>query len=230
MNRLMNRLSSIASVTLVTGVVLSSYPTQARADFSDRLRYRVTIRNGTAGNVLSPPLVVVHRRGFGLFAVGRPASAGIATIAETGDTSILEGELAGNNAVLAVVKADGGPVPAGEVTVVEFEVSRAEVLWGARLNFASMIGRSNDSFVSTGHGIYLAGVERGRPFVVRATNFDAGSEENTGILSDFGAGGHPTAQAEGRVSYDRGLNPRGDAPDILSWGPIAATVAIQRLR
>ena len=42
-------------------------------------------------------------------------------------------------------------------------------------------------------------VSTGQTLVVAANNFDAGSEENTGNVADFGPGGHPVANAEGHV-------------------------------
>lgn len=92
-----------------------------------------------------------------------------------------------------------------------------------------MIGRSNDSFVSTPDGVELSRLDSGA-VSMRLTNFDSGSEENTGNLEDFGAGGHPVTNAEGLISYDRGLNSRGNAPETFGWGATAAIVTIERIR
>ncbi len=191
--------------------------------------YRVTVQNVTAGNGLSPPLVIAHLNAYRLFQLGVPASAGIAEIAETGATDTLQSELSLQRNVRAVTKAEGGPIPAGQKRVIEITLPRGSRTTELKLNVVSMIGRSNDSFVSTGNGIELSRCDTG-PVSVELSNFDSGSEENTGNVADFGRGGHPVAQAEGFVSYDRGLNPRGDAPNLAAWGSTAALMTIERIR
>ena len=193
----------------------------------ERATFRVTVQNVTAGNGLSPSLVVAHSDEFGLFKVGAAASPGIAQVAETGGTSLLEQELSSAKGVIAVAKAEGGPIGAGQTRAIEFTLPTWQVK-SSRFNIISMIGRSNDSFVSAPQGIALRSVGR-KSLVVQLINFDAGSEENTGNVEDFGPGGHPTANAEKIISYDRGLNPRGNAPEIAAWGPTAAVISIERL-
>ncbi|MBS1960794.1 MAG: spondin domain-containing protein [Bdellovibrionales bacterium] len=191
-------------------------------------RFRVTVQNVTPGNGVSPFLVGVLKAGHPVFEVGKPASVGLATIAETGNAAPLADELRANPETLVVTQAAGGPIGPSESRSVEFDVSPFE-LRSARLNVVGMIGRSNDSFVAI-RDFPLATVMRMGEVNLRATNYDAGSEENTGSLADFGPGGHPTAHAEGFVTFDRGLNPRGDAGDLVAWGSVAATVKIERIR
>lgn len=191
---------------------------------SKLLKFRVTVQNTTAGNAISPFLVALHSPEQFLFQLGMPASAGVARIAETGDTSVLEPELDMLNVMH--VKAPGDPIPAGATRSTEFTLDPM-ALQGTRLSLVAMIGRSNDSFVAL-DGIELSQVKKGR-LVLDARNYDAGSEENTGNVEDFGPGGHPTAHAENLVSLDRGLNPRGNAPEYLGWGATAARVTIELL-
>ncbi|MBK8010419.1 MAG: spondin domain-containing protein [Deltaproteobacteria bacterium] len=214
------------SLILAAGAAISLVGTAAQAT-PRATQYRITVKNVTAANVVSPPLVVAHAPGYKLFTVGEAASPGVAMIAETGGTATLESELAADRHVIATSKADGGPVRAGQETVIEISVPTNYVYFGAELNLAAMIGRSNDSFVSLGKAVSLRSVRRGHPQVVALENFDAGSEENTGNVGDFGPGGHPTDAAEGLISYDRGLNPRGDAPETFAWGPTVAIITIE---
>lgn len=160
--------------------------------------------------------------------MGQAASPGIAHVAETGDTSVLEAELATNSHVIITGKAAGAPIPATQTSVVEVEVSPQALYQGATLNLVAMIGKSNDSFISV-RGLPLLSADF-RTVRMAATNYDAGSEENTGNVEDFGPGGHPVAAAEGHISFDRGLNPRGNAPEILSWGTVAGWVTVERIR
>jgi hypothetical protein len=191
--------------------------------------YRVTVQNVTAGNGVSPPLVIAHLNSYRLFQVGVPATPGIAALAETGATDALQNELSQQRNVRAVAKAEGGPIPAGQKRVIEITLPRGSRSADLKLNVVAMIGRSNDSFVSTSNGIDLSRCDNGA-ISVELSNFDSGSEENTGNVADFGSGGHPVAQAEGLVSYDRGLNPRGDAPNLAAWGSTAAVVTVERIR
>lgn len=227
-----------AVVTLCGGCVVppeemtapteDSSATSHEAELRKARTYRVTVQNVTAGNGLSPPLVVTHARDYRLFSVGARATRGIAEVAETGGTATLEAELKNVEGVGTVVKAQGGPIGAGQARVIDVTVSGSALARGERLNLVAMIGRSNDSFVSLVGGVDLPSIKE-KEVILFLTNFDAGSEENTGNTEDFGAGGHPIANAEGFISYDRGLNPRGNAPEIAAWGPIAAVVSIVRI-
>jgi hypothetical protein len=200
--------------------------TQSLAATAAPLRYRITIENVTAANHLSPFLATVLQSGKTLFDIGKPASPGIAAVAETGDTAPLSAELDRRAGVVATTKAAGGPVAAAASASAEIEVPADAVAQGATLNLVAMIGMSNDSFVAL-RGLLLSSVTGS--VGLNAVNFDAGSEENTGNIGDFGSGGHPVAGAEGHVSYDRGLNPRGNAPETLGWGPVAALVTVEKL-
>ncbi len=196
-----------------------------QSELSRARTYRVTVFNVTAANVLSPPLVVVHSPDTRLFEVGSVASAGLAKVAETGGTDVLEAELAGARGIKVVVKAAGGPILPGQPRLIDVTVPAG--VRSPRLNLVAMIGKSNDSFVSRAESLDLGLADSGA-VSVSLVNFDAGSEENTGNVEDFGPAGHPTAEAEGLVSYDRGLNPRGNAPNQIAWGATAAVIRIQR--
>ena len=200
---------------------------QAELHSSRSKTYRVTVRNVTGGNAISPPLVLISSDNFQFFTAGEPSSAGVAKVAETGGTDVLEAELAAAADVRAVAKASGGPLMAGQTRVIEITVPAGR--WRPlRLNVIAMIGRSNDSFVSSSRGFSLSAAED-QVISSSLTNFDSGTEENTGNVEDFGPGGHPTEHAEGLVSYDRGLNSRGNAPEYFGWGSTAATITIERI-
>ncbi|MGE4233024.1 MAG: spondin domain-containing protein [Bacteriovoracia bacterium] len=199
--------------------------TSALAHQDKELHFRVTVKNVSAANVLSPYLVAISK-GKHLFELGKPASPGISTVAETGNTSVLEQELLGDNAIVAISKAHG-PTFAGETTSLEFSVKES-ALYGGSVNLVAMIGKSNDSFIGI-QKLPLVYVAKNKIVKLAATNYDAGSEENTGNVEDFGSAGHPIQAAEGFVSIDRGLNLRGNAPESIGWGSVTAVVTIERL-
>jgi hypothetical protein len=200
------------------------------AEGQSTVTYRIEVQNVTGGNVLSPFLTVVHSSRLQIAALGQKASDGIAALAETGNRNVLTDELQKSKLALNITGAEGGPILPGESRAVEITVPSYAVKAGARLDLFSMIGRSNDSFVTLG-GIPLTSITGvvGSSVRLKASNYDAGSEENTGNLEDFGPGGHPVEFAEGKVSLDRGLNSRGNAPEHFSWGPTAAIVTIKRV-
>lgn len=212
---------------LMSGLLLAAFSApSAFGRSSEPARYRVTVANVTAGNVLSPFLAVVQPAGSSLFRVGEPSSEGLAALAETGNAQLLIAEVQGRGQN-TFAQADG-VLHAGEAKSVELTLAAQAFAAQPFIQIAAMIGRSNDSFVSA-KSPRLDALPRGGKVSFEARNFDAGSEENTGLVADFGSGGHPTAGAEGRVSYDRGLNARGDAPEAWGWGPVAAIVTIERL-
>lgn len=216
----------LAMSVLIAGSTFATAPVMAR---NAAAKYRITVRNATAGNVLSPFFAVAYTAKFPLFSLGDAASPGLAQLAETGSTAGLAAELAGRDDIATTAKASAGPATAGQTSTADLTLDLDAVTRGAKVTLAAMIGRSNDSFIAL-PGVTLATIPLHGRYTWHATNFDAGSEENTGFLADFGAGGHPIEHAEGRVSYDRGLNPRGDAPDAIVWGPIVADVTIERVQ
>ncbi|MCB0418902.1 MAG: spondin domain-containing protein [Bdellovibrionales bacterium] len=190
------------------------------------VKFKVTVQNVTANNVLSPYFAYVLPKGASHFALGKAAPAGIAEVAETGSTATLEKELAERGDVLASAKADG-VTRSGESKEIEISVDKADLYKGAALHLVAMIGRSNDSFI-TSRAVPLYAVAKSYGGITfHAVNLDAGSEENTGNVEDFGPGGHPTMGAEGKISYDRGLNPRGTAPESFAWGDTAAIISVK---
>ena len=61
--------------------------------------YKVTITNLTAGQPLTPPVLVIHGRRTGKFTVGEMASAEIQAIAENGNSGPLQAALGGNDLI-----------------------------------------------------------------------------------------------------------------------------------
>ncbi len=209
-------------------LLLPTLPVKAENTDAQAYVYRITLKNGMANNGLSPLVAAISKKGYSLFEVGTKASKGIAEVAENGVTEPLTAELAKNSNILAYKAASNGAGP-GQTQTVELEVKASEFQNDHLLHLVSMIGKSNDTFVALNAHL-LSKLSIGESYSVHASNFDSGTEENTGNLGDFGHGGHPTAQAEGRISYDRGLNFRGNAAESFAWGAKAAKVTIERLK
>jgi hypothetical protein len=160
--------------------------------------YEVTITNLTAGQPLSPGVVVTHTRQASLFTRGSAASEGIRLIAETGSPSTALGELTGAAGVHEVVNTgapihrQGGPGPSSLSLTVEASAN------ANRLSLAVMLICTNDGFAGIGSVKLPGGFE---PSTVYATAYDAGTEVNdeqsTSIVDPCGGIGPVALPADG---------------------------------
>lgn len=90
-----------------------------------------------------------------------------------------------------MAKAEGGPIPAGQQRVIEITLPRGSRSANLKLNVVAIVGRSNDSFVSTRSRHRVKPLRQRSEMSVELSNFDSGSEENTGNLRRLRAGWAP---------------------------------------
>jgi hypothetical protein len=223
-----NTMKILASAFVLLIPALSS--TNGQATPEERVRhYRATVINLSADNRVSPFVAIVHDKAYPVFTSGMAATPGIQNIAEMGDATALKSELAAAGAsVKSVGQASGGPLAPNESATVEFDVLESDIKQGALFTIVAMIGRSNDSFLAF-KDVNISTVTKKEPLRFISVNYDAGTEENTGNREDFGSGGHPISAAEGHISFDRGLNLRGNAPETWAWGPNVARLTLEQL-
>ncbi|HET8760905.1 MAG TPA: spondin domain-containing protein [Nitrospiria bacterium] len=215
---------------LTTGLTLTSgalTTVPAFADDEDSRRYAVTITNLTHGQLLAPPVVIVHSQEFTLFTPGEPARPELAWLAEDGMTQPLVDLLATEQGVYQTHV--GGFVPPGESTTVEVEISGPFRL----LTAAGMLATTNDGF----YAIEDIKVSEKGGMEVDADAYDAGSEANNESCA-FIPGppcGHPgvrdTVGAEGFVHIHAGIHGLADlVPATHDWRNPVAQVTIERIR
>ncbi len=138
--------------------------------------YEVKIENlipggPETGQPMTPPVVVVHNAGYALFAPGDFASAGLEKLAEDGVTDDLVAE-AMASADVYQVEVGGGPF--FDEVVVQIEGNAGDLL-----SVVTMLARSNDLITGVAD-LVLPGAGS---TVVDPTNvYDAGTEENTGLI------------------------------------------------
>ncbi len=188
--------------------------------------YTVTVRNLTYKQVLSPVLAATHSKDVALLAAGHPAGAGLTAVAEGGDTSILEGELAAVSAVAGVGKSSGPVPPATEVT---FTIDGS----AEYISLVSMLVNTNDAImvVDTAELPHHSG-----DYVkLYASTWDAGTETNDEMCSHIpgpacgGAGGSPGDDGEGFVHVHRGLQGVGDLDAAAqAWSDPVAVITVTR--
>jgi hypothetical protein len=215
-------LAAFAFVALV-GV---SVPLSVAADGGHR-KLEVTVTNITRGQVLSPPVVVVHSPSLSpLFVVGEPASPELAMVAEDADSAALVAKLSSSHGVRAVV-VGGEPIPPGGSLTVEIDAGRPY----DRISVVGMLVTTNDAFYGLDGG---ATPGRGtRVYEVPA--YDAGSERNS-ELCEFIPGPpcgkdhvRDTTGAEGFVHIHAGIHGLGSLlAEDFDWRNPVAKVQVRR--
>jgi hypothetical protein len=188
--------------------------------------YRVTIRNLTAGQPLSPPVAAIHRSEDQLFEVGEPATVGVREIAENGN----------NAPILAFLEADPfdtvsdfdeSPVPLfpegtpGGVeeppSPPEFPDSITLTLTADKharhLSVVTMLVCTNDGF--TGVNSLDLPKKEGRSVTVRTNGYDAHTEVNDEDLAHI----VPPCQLIGVSSGEPGMDVSN--PALAEGGVIA---------
>jgi len=217
------------SLALLLFVLLAGLPALAQ-------RWEVSVTNLTEGQVITPPLVVLHQPGFELFTAGDAAPDALVPLAEGGATAPLIEALAADPAVVATAAGDG-PILPGHTGRIVIEGA------GGRLAISAvgMLATTNDAFFAAlslpvppprirGLGL---GVVGGSYF---APAWDAGSEADTESCEEIpgppcGNGGvrHPEG-AEGFVAIHSGIHGHGDlAPELHGWNNPVALIRIRPL-
>ncbi len=208
--------------------------------------YKVTITNLTAGQPLTPPVVVTHSKRTGIFTVGEMASAEIQAIAENGNSGPLQTALGLDRHVRQVVAGMAPLVPANNPGMTGFASS--ETFWitaygrANYLSFASMLICTNDGFT----GLDTVSLPRKSKTVYSAA-YDARTEINTedfadmvppcqgliGVSSaDNGTGmTNPALAEDGIIIPHVGILGGNDLiPDVHAWSDPVAKIEIKRVR
>ncbi len=187
----------------------------------------VAITNLTRGQILSPPVVVVHGpRLAPLFTTGEPASPELASVAEEAMNDGLVALLSHNPNVREVV-VGGGPILPGAT-------ERVEISGGDpydRISIVGMLVTTNDGF----YGLRLAATPREGAVSYELPAYDAGSETNNelcGFIPGPPCNSHgvrDTSEAEGFVHIHAGIHGIGDLiPARDDWrNPVAKVVVVR---
>lgn len=215
---------------LALGALLVAAPALA-AEKNGPRTYRVTITNLTAGQIISPPVVVAHDEALGLFQVGQAASAPLAALAEDGMTGPLVEMLEGLDGVRDLAVAEG-PVLPGQSVSLELTASGRK----AALSGVGMLVSTNDAFFGF-RKAETSEMRNRRPLVFDAPAYDAGSEANTESCLDIpgppcGSPGMRVPDgAEGFVHLHGGIHGIADLlPEERDWRNPTVRITIEALR
>lgn len=216
------------SAILLASVCVFSAQAQA-----DNFTYEVSITNLTRGQSFTPVLAATHRRGLHLYRLGSPASAELATLAESGNTEPLTNVLESAHKV-AEVKTSPGLLEPGMTKTMTFKVNKRARF----LSMAAMLIPTNDAFMAL-NAIRLPYGRRSVAYYAKA--YDAGSEPNDELCVNIpgpicqGEGASPGVGGEDFVHVHAGIHTPGDDLVELNaaerdWRNPVALIKIVRVR
>ncbi len=166
-------------------------------------RLVITVENlaPTTGFFLTPTWVGLHDGSFDLFDVGTAATPGLATIAETGDVSILQGEFDAPGRLQSVAADPAGfgsvgmqppLIDTGNTATTEINIMNPAAY--RYFSYASMVIPSNDAFIGNGNPLAYELFDAAGNFngdlvidVTGADIWDSGSEVNNTFGAAFSA-------------------------------------------
>lgn len=214
----------IARKLLAAGVATLAMTTAAVADDF----FEVTVTNATATQSFTPILVATHASESVLFRLGEPASAGLAVLAEGGDTAPFAAVLAQNDQVLDVQSSSGLLAPGQSRTIRVATRDHFD-----RVSVAAMLIPTNDSFLALNG---MEGPNGSHGVTVFVPAYDAGSEPNDNRCASIpgpvcgGEGTSPNAGGEGFVHISRGIHGNGDLdPAVYDWRNPVARITVRRV-
>jgi len=189
--------------------------------------FKASITNLTKGQVMTPPVLVVHQPSFALFALGEEASEGLKRQARDGEVQLLVDELKIAKGVIHTL-VGGGPIMPGQTQEV--------VISGppnAQLSVSSMLASTNDALASY-RGLSLHPSKRKKQ-VIFLYVYDAGAETNNESCNYIpgppcGQENVDTIENEGFVHFHPGLDLLGDLDSSHTFAGIAARVIIERVK
>lgn len=223
-------LAGVIGGTVAAGWLLVSAPVSATGNDTDvgsgASAYDVTVTNLTAGTTFTPALAVVHSKNISLFALGEPASEGIAALAEAGDPGVIA-STAGGVPEVGGFATDTDPLAPGASTTIRV----SSTVGFERITVAAMLLPTNDGFYAI--NTEKLPVSTGESVTYYATGYDAGSEPNDELCSNIpgpqceGEGLSPDTDGEGYIHVHPGIHGIGDiAPEDHDWNNPVAKIRI----
>lgn len=180
-----------------------------------QMAYGIKLTNLTHGQILTPPLVVIHSADFHLFTTGEPASDELAELAKEGDTVSLKTALESNPAVCRV-QVGGGPIPPSTSLMVTIDKGVGPQKLGqgncTHLSVVAMLANTNDAFAAIGAwrlpmnlpllGYLGFGLEKQQ---VYGPAYDAGAEVNDELCASIPGPACGTSGTSGAGTLENGV-------------------------
>ena len=204
----------ILSATLVAFLTLAVFYLQPQPAEAQQKDFQLTVRNITARQPISPPIVVVHDSSAVLLPSSAGRLEGLEAFAESGDKPELMESLRGRSGVKNVLRFGGVLNPNSQQTVLRVPADPGDHI--------SVLG----SLQCTNDGITLGTIivsDDGSPSYGSGTVWDAGTEDNdesratVPCLDGEGASNLDTADGEGSISRHPGISGSADLGAVFGW-------------
>lgn len=163
------------------------------------------VQNNTAGQPISPPLVLTHDNGYQLFQFGMQASVPLEHLAEGGDNQPLIGTVADNGALFSYAVGTGVIAPGAQQSVM-FMLTEPN---STHVTMAGMLVNTNDAFFA--EKMDISDLAVGQSLTVQAPIWDSGTEQNTETALTIpgpagnGVGFAPQRNDVNRITTHRGV-------------------------
>ena len=191
--------SYLAVVCISAGLLTLSACKHDEDDMMVQATYEITVHNLTNGQPFTPLGVVVHDPGYMPWQLGAAASAGLETLAESGNPSGFLTEADADSAVAMSASSTGGPFGPGGSATVSITVDHNADL---QLSVASMLANTNDAFTGV-RNWRIGALAMGDSTSTMTHVFDAGTEANTETAGSMPG---PAAMGEGFNAAREALN------------------------
>ena len=235
---------------LMAAGVVATAATLTLAPTADAASLRITVDNlaPSNGTALTPTWFGFHDGTFDLYNRGEAVTAGLESLAEDGDSTLLNSEFlaAGGGSVQGVVGGPGSSVtgPILPQAKSSFLVDLDETAAGSQyISYAEKVLPSNDLFIANGNPLTLqifddAGSFLGADFIVQGSEvLDAGTEVNDELPENtafFGQSAPNTGVTEnGVVELAGGFIPGGNilsSDDFFNGDFTASGYEVARIR
>ena len=169
--------------------------------------FDITVRNVTAGQPLTPAVVVVHDGGADLLPENAEDLVGLEDLAESGQPAPLAASLRVVTGVKDTLTLDPPPLPPGQEATVTISASP-----GDHVSVISMLACTNDAITI---GTLIVPEAGSLPAMSSGRVYDAGTEENAETaatvpcLGGEGVSNGDAADGEGAIAHHAGIG--GDA-------------------
>ncbi len=213
----------ILSATLVAFLTLAVFSQQPQPAGAQQKDFQLTVRNITARQPISPPIVVVHDSSAVLLPSSAGRLEGLEAFAESGDQPELMESLRGRSGVKDVLRFGGVLNPNSQQTLLRVPADP-----GDRISVLGSLQCTND-------GITLGTImvsDDGSPSYGSGTVWDAGTEDNhesratVPCLEGEGVSNLDTADGEGSISRHPGISGSVDLGAVFGWDHTVIEIAL----
>ena len=192
----------------LVAMLATNLTTYHRAEAQEAGNVVLTVRNVTAGQPLTPAVVVVHDGGADLLPENAEDLAGLEELAESGQPAALAASLRDVAGVKDTLTLDPPPLPPGQEATVTISASP-----GDHVSVISMLACTNDAITI---GTLIVPEAGSLPAMSSGRVYDAGTEENAETaatvpcLGGEGVSSGDAPDGEGAIAHHAGIGGEAD--------------------